>query len=99
MMTMPVLVEEKDGAFVASVLGSPELCATSGTRELAVATLRVDLAGRVARGELAFVDVEPTGILATVGRQRTAEEIEEMDRQLAEIYRERDELKRQEFPE
>lgn len=97
-MTLPVVVEEKDGSFVASVLGSPELRATADRREAAVASLRADLDGRMTRGELATIEVASPGRPRT-GRRYTPEQEAELLRQMEEAYRERDEEKRQEWPE
>lgn len=96
--SLPVVVEEKDGAFVAAVLGSPELRATADSRALAVAALQVDLAARVARGELATIEVGPP-VPPAPRRRYTPKQEAELLRQMEEAYRERDEEKRREWPE
>lgn len=85
-MTLPVVVEEKDGAFVASVLGTPELRALADTREVAVASLQADVAGRVARGELTTIAV-PADAPSTLSAAEEAEAWRELSE---DIYRERD---------
>lgn len=94
MTTVPVWVEQKDGTFTATVLGSPHLRAEGPTAGVAVQTLRAALGDGRLRGDLVFVDVpEPPR------RPYTEEELEVTREMLAEIYRERDEQKRREFPE
>lgn len=86
MTTVPVWVEEKDGAFVASVLGRPDLAATAPTDDLALVALRAVLAGSPARGRLVLLSL-PASAPSTL----TAAEEAEAWRELCEdIYRERD---------
>jgi hypothetical protein len=95
-MTIPVWVEQANGTFTASVLGSPQLQACGDTRERAVAALRADLLSRVAIGEIVFVDVEPKGLLSLAGKYKDDPTLDDI---VKEAYRYRDELKAQEFPE
>lgn len=97
-MTVPVWVEQQNGTFTASVLGSPQLRADGNTKEEAVATLVSGLGERQTRGELVLVNL-PTPAVGPVHPPPSAEEIEATREMVAEIYRERDEQKRREFPE
>lgn len=99
-MTIPVWVEQTNGKFTASVLGSPQLRACGETNEAAVAELRTVLASHLAAKNLVLLDVETSGVLSLgskfkddPGWYQTWDEI------AAEAYRHRDELKAQEFPE
>jgi hypothetical protein len=99
-MSLPVYVEEENGAFTAAVVGSPQLNATGSSRDAAIAALRKDLANKAMAGDIVFVDVEPKGLLALAGRYADDATAREMwDELVAEAYRYRDELKAQEFPE
>jgi hypothetical protein len=97
-MTIPVWVEQQNGRFSASVLGSPQLRATGGTKDEAVAALIAELNEKQRSGELVLVNL-PTPVPMAPRRQLSEEEIEETREMVAEIYRERDEQKRREFPE
>jgi hypothetical protein len=66
-MSVPVWVEQQNGAFTATVLGAPELRAEGKTKEAAVAAVRARVAERSSAGELVFVDVEPK-VFASLGR-------------------------------
>jgi hypothetical protein len=94
-MTVPVWVEQSNGKFTASVLGSPQVKGEGKTREQAVAAVTAQLQSAVANGEVVLVSV-PTPVPA---RRYTEEEIEAMREMTAEIYRERDAQKAAEFPE
>jgi len=96
MTTVPVTVEQQNGTFTAAVLGSPHLRATAGTKDGAVAALRADVAGRMTVGEIVFMDVEPDGLLAAAGAFKDDPTLDDIVR---DVYRYRDELKAQEFPE
>lgn len=86
MTTVPVWVEEKDGAFVASVLGRPDLAATAPTGDLALASLRTVLAGPQARGRLVLLSL-PASATPTLS---AAEEADAWRELCEDIYRERD---------
>jgi hypothetical protein len=99
-MTVPVRVEQQNGTFRASVLGSPQLSAAGETNEAAVAALRAVLEPQVQAGELVFLDITPQGVTALAGKYKDDPGWREMwDEVAAEAYRYRDELKAQEFPE
>ena len=97
-MTIPVWVEQQNGRFTATVLGAPQLRAVGPTKDDAVAALRSSLNERAATGELTTLDV-PVPAAELPVRHYTEDELAEMREQVAEIYRERDEQKRREFPE
>ena len=97
-MTIPVWVEQTNGRFTATVLGAPQLRADGPSKEQAVAALRADLNARAASGELVTLDV-PDPSAAFPPRRYTEDELADMRETLAEIYRNRDEQKRREFPE
>jgi hypothetical protein len=97
-MTVPVWVEQQNGKFTASVLGSPQVKAEGATREQAVAAVTAQLRNRVTSGEVVLVDV-PNVTTAVPVRQVSPEDAAAIREMCAEIYGERDEQKRREFPE
>ena len=98
-MTIPVWVEQQNGKFTASVLGSP-LCATGETNDAAVAALRSVISPHLTSRKLVLLDVEPSGLLSLGSKFKDDPGWQQMwDEIAAETYRYRDELKAQEFPE
>ena len=95
-MTFPILVEQTNGKFTASVLGSPHVAAEGATKEQAVAAVRSLLSARVAAGEVVFMDVPDRPMPF---RQVSPEDAAEWREQCAEIYRQRDAQKAEEWPE
>ena len=99
-MTIPVWVEQTNGKFTASVLGSPQLHACGETNDAAVAALRAVLSSHLSSRELVLLDVEPIGLLSLGTKFKDDPGWHDTwDYILAEAYRYRDELKAQEFPE
>lgn len=98
-MNMPVWVEEKDGKFTASVLGSPHLRATGESRDDAIRALADVIRVHQRSGMLTVVNVPEVPVAEIPRRPPTPEEEEATREMLEEIYRYRDELKAQEFPE
>jgi hypothetical protein len=96
-MTIPVWVEQTNGAFTASVLGGARLKATADSREEALRKLSVLVDVCVRRGTLVFLDL-PDLATPVPPREPTLEEIEATREMVAEIYRQRDEEKALEFP-
>lgn len=94
-MTFPIRVEQQNGKFTASVLGSPQVKAEGATKEQAVAAIRAQLQNRMAAGEVVLVNV-PTPLPF---RQVSPEEAAAWRELCEEIYRERDAQKAAEFPE
>ncbi len=96
MTSVPVWVEQLNGTFTASVLGATGLAATAASRDAAVSALVADLSARQSRGEVVMVTLPQP---AETRPPLSTEEQEAWDEVIAEIYRERDEQKRREFPE
>ncbi len=99
-MNVPICVMPENGVFCASLLGKSETNAAGATPEAAVAALRRVLQQQVVNGELAFINIEPRGL------ERLGEKFKDdpawhayWDDIVTEIYRERDEQKKREFPE
>jgi hypothetical protein len=99
-MTIPVQVVRQNGAFTASVLGQQQLAATAATHDEALDALRTSLLPQVATGELAFLDLEKSGVASLAGQYKDAPGWQALwDDVVEEAYRHRDESKTQEFPE
>ena len=98
-MTIPVWVEQENGTFTASVLGAPELRGEGQTSDQAVAALVAVLNDNQASGQLVLLDVPARATVSPGVRSLDTEETEAWREMCAEIYRERDEQKRLEFPE
>jgi hypothetical protein len=98
-MNMPVWVEQQDGKFTASVLGSSRLRATGETREDAIRALSQLIQVCQRRGALVVVNMPEVPVADVPRRQWSEEEAEATREMLEEIYRYRDELKAREFPE
>ena len=92
-MSIPVWVEQTDGKFTASVLGSSQIRATGETKARAVATLVSDLKTDTT-GELMMIEWPVSRESASY----TDDEIEFLRELTAEAYRQRDEEKTLEFP-
>ena len=86
-MTLPVLVTPTDGQFTAVLVGTPEISGVGRSRAEAIAALRTDLLERVQQGELAWIDIEPTGVTGLAGSFADDPSLREL---CAEIYRQRD---------
>lgn len=98
-MTIPVWVEQQNGTFTASVPGVPQLRATGDTRDEAVTALTRTLSEKQTGGELVYVTVPTPPASAVLDEPLTEEEKEATREMVAEIYRERDELKAAELAE
>ena len=97
-MLFPVRLEQVDGWYRAVLLAAPDVVGTGVTRYDAIMALRAELAARVNRGEVVWVNVPQPGEPA--GTPEYTEADAEMVREMvAEIYRERDAQKAAEFPE
>lgn len=86
-MQLPVRVEQTNGEFTAYVLGSPDWHAKHATAEGAVVALRLVVAEKVERHEIATIDVPADGWVAAFGKFRDDPTILEI---CEEAYRERD---------
>ena len=97
-MTVSVLVTPRNGRFLASVLGSPEVSATGDSESAAVSALKAELDSRQRAGQIVLLDLSPAP-LSHKRRPYTDEEKAVLDEIVAEAYRQRDEEKVREFPE
>lgn len=86
-MTVTVVVQESDGQFSASLVGSSTLQAVRPSRSEAIAALERELAAKVAKGELVDLEVHPIGVSGLTGKFRDDPALREI---CDEIYRERD---------
>lgn len=86
-MTLTVLVQQTEGEFSASLIGSPEIQVVRSTRSEAISALQRELAARVAAGELVDLEVSPAGVSQLIGIFRDDETLQEI---CDEIYRQRD---------
>ena len=100
-MTFPILIEQQNGKYTASLLGTESVRVEEPTRERAVASVEAALRARIAKGELLTIDVEEerveptlssevknlgvTGLAGLFADDPTLSEI------VAEAYRQRDE--------
>jgi len=86
-MTVPVLVEQTNGQFCASVVGSPQLRCVRPSRAEAISALQNELVQKIATGELIDMDLPAMGVSSLVGRYQDDPTLREI---IDEIYRERD---------
>lgn len=95
-MSIPVIVEESNGKFFASVPGAPGVRVEGATKSAALTAVREVLNASVNSGQLIFVELEPPDLLSLAGKYKDDDSWREI---VEEAYRYRDELKRQEFGE
>jgi hypothetical protein len=95
-MQIPVLVESKNGHFIATVAGMPDCQAEGTTRDNAVEALRKSVRQHMDQGQLVFIELEPKGVHALAGILKDDPWVDEI---LEETYQYRDELRKQEFGE
>lgn len=86
-MQFPILVEQSNGKFMATLLGGSTLRVQAPTREAVVAQLQAEIHERIRRGELVLLDVPPTGVTSFGGIFRDDPTLDEM---VTDIYRQRD---------
>ena len=67
-MTFPVLVEDCDGQFAASLVGIPEVRVVGATRSQAIDALKVEIEQRVAEGGLVSLHIETVGVSSLAGK-------------------------------
>jgi hypothetical protein len=72
---------------VAVLVGTPEITAVGPSRDEAIAALRTDLLQRTRQGELAWIDIDPSGIAGLAGSFADDPTLRDL---CEEIYRERD---------
>lgn len=69
-MTFPVSVRPTDGRFEAALVGAPDVRATAGTREEALAALESTIVARLDQGALVALDVHRRGLAGLFGKYR-----------------------------
>lgn len=77
-MSFPVLVESKNGHFMASLVGAPNLSVVGSTRALAIAALKTEIQQRVELGELLSLEVETIGVSNLAGKYRDDPTLQEI---------------------
>jgi hypothetical protein len=87
-MTIPVWVEQNNGAYRATVPGVPEVHAEAATADQAVSAVTAQLRNRMTTGQLVFVDIGFVGISGLAGKYKDDPALREI---CAEAYRLRDE--------
>jgi hypothetical protein len=85
-MTFPVLVHPSQGQFEAQLVGVPDVRATAGTREEALAALESAIARRLDQGELVALEVRRRGLAGLFGKYREDPTLREI---CESAYRER----------
>lgn len=86
-MTVPVLVQQLNGQFSASLVGSSAVQVVRESRAEAIAALQKELVAKVAAGELLDLEVQPLGVSGLAGIFRDDPTLREI---CDEIYRQRD---------
>jgi hypothetical protein len=86
-MTIPVLVTVLEDRFEAVLVGTPEVRGQGSSRSDAIESLKTELAHRTRRGELVWVDFEPSQRHQVAGSFADDDTLPEL---CAEIYRQRD---------
>jgi hypothetical protein len=84
-MSIPIIVQNSDATFTATVIGAPEITAAGATREDAIAELRQVVQRRVEQGEISSLDFDEWLDLA--GKYRDDATLDEI---CAEAYHLRD---------
>lgn len=86
-MTVTVLVEQTNGEFSASLVGSPGFLVIRPTRAEAISALRHELAAKVAAGDLVDLELQPQGVSSLAGMFRDDPSLGDI---CEDIYRQRD---------
>jgi len=84
-MNVPILIQNLDREFTATVIGAPDISAAGATREEAIAGLRQVVQHYVERGEIASIEFDDWLDLA--GKYRDDQMLDEI---CEEAYRTRD---------
>ena len=69
-MSFPVFIHQDNGHFVATLVGSPDVCVSAPTREEALAEIQTILQERVLHGNLVLVETPLRGVAALAGKYR-----------------------------
>ena len=67
-MTIPILVEARNGQFVASLAGSANLRAVEPTRSQAIESLKAIIQRHIDTGELLPLEIETIGVSSLAGK-------------------------------
>ncbi len=67
-MTFPILIEECDGRFAASLLGSPDVRVVRATRSQAIDSLKSETRQRIRPGELLILEIEGASVSDLAGK-------------------------------
>ncbi len=67
-MTFPIIVEARNGEFVASLAGAANVRAVERTRGQAIEALRAIIKQRIAIGELLPLEIETIGVSNLAGK-------------------------------
>ena len=67
-MTIPILVEARNGQFVASLAGAANLRAVEPTRSQAIESLKAIIQHHIDTGELLPLEIETIGVSSLAGR-------------------------------
>src|SRR5438309_1715602 len=86
-MAIPVFIDQDNGKFVATLVGSPEVRVSAPTREAALAQMQTVLQERMSQGNLVLLEVAREGIMAIAGKYKDDPFLTEIRE---EIYRQRD---------
>ena len=70
-MTFPIMVEDCDGQFAASLVGVPNVRVVGPTRSQAITELKTVIEQRIALGELLSLEIEMTGVSSLAGKYNT----------------------------
>jgi hypothetical protein len=86
-MTFPATVHRSNGVFEAALVGAPDVRATAGTREEALAALQTLIAERLDEGELVALEISRKGLSGLFGKYRDDPTLREI---CDAVYKERD---------
>lgn len=70
-MTFPVLVEQCDGQFVASLVGTSKMRAVKPTRSQSISSLESEIHQRIESGELFLLEIDTIGVSGLSGKYST----------------------------
>ncbi len=70
-MNFPVLVEQCEGQFSASLAGVPDVRVIEPTRSQAISSLETEIHQRIEHGELLSLEIDSVGISGLAGKFET----------------------------
>ena len=86
-MTFTVLLEGRNGHFIASLVGAPNLSVTEPTRAQAIAALKAEIQHRIELGELLELEIDLIGVSNIAGKYQNDPTLREI---CEEAYQRRD---------